>query len=195
LAAEEGFSAAFFIKRFWSSTVARSMTRRLLTFTGADRPGLIAAIARVLSDLGADIEDVSMTRLSGNFALMLLARGGDLHNADEKLHEIAAKLGLHCHIDDAVEEVAPARANLFVSVVGPNKVGIVATIAETLAKHGANIVEMATRLLEKTEVPVYLVRLEAQADCNLVALEQDLLEAARKIGVEARVEPIEAGEL
>ncbi len=171
------------------------MTRRLLTFTGADRPGLIAAIARVLANLGADIEDVSMTRLSGNFALMLLARGGDPEKLECELRRISEELGLRCHIDEAVEESNRQEPNMFVSAVGPNRVGIVATIAEVLARHGVNIVEMTTQLIEKTEVPIYLVRLEGRADCDLIAVEQELVAAGQSVGVEVRVEQIESEEL
>jgi glycine cleavage system transcriptional repressor len=171
------------------------MNRYLLTFTGADRPGLIAAIARELANLGADIEDVSMTRLSGNFALMFLARGCDRAQLETHLSALADRLGLRCHIDDAVEDQDSVIPNLFVSAVGPNRVGIVATIAETLAAHGVNILEMTTHLMEKTDVPIYLVRLEGRGDCDVVALEEDLAAAAGKIGVDVRVERIESEEL
>lgn len=171
------------------------MKRFLLTFTGEDRPGLIAAIARALADLGADIEDVSMTRLSGNFALMLLARGAEKETLEETCRKLGNDLGLRCHVEDAVEETHHPKPNLFVSSVGPNRVGIVAALAEVLARHNVNIVEMTTHLIESPEVPVYLVRLEGVADCDFVALEQDLTEAARSIGVDVRVEPIEGEEL
>ncbi|MCX7625537.1 MAG: hypothetical protein N2Z21_04930 [Candidatus Sumerlaeaceae bacterium] len=171
------------------------MKRLLLTFTGEDRPGLIAAIARTLANLGADIEDVSMTRLSGNFALMLLARGAPKQKVEEACENLAKDLELRCHVEDAVEETVHQTSNLFVSSVGPNRVGIVATLAEVLAQHNVNIVEMTTHLIESTDVPVYLVRLEGVADCDLVELEHDLTEAARTIGVDVRVEPIEGEEL
>ncbi|MGB9691178.1 MAG: glycine cleavage system protein R, partial [Candidatus Sumerlaeaceae bacterium] len=157
------------------------MMRRLLTFTGVDRPGLIAAIARMLANLGADIEDVSMSRLSGNFALMLLARGGSPDELERETQKLGRELGLRCHIDEAVEESDSPEPNIFVSAVGPNRVGIVAAIAEVLARHGVNIVEMATQLIEKTEIPIYLVRLEGCADCDLVALEQDLVAAGKSV--------------
>jgi glycine cleavage system transcriptional repressor len=172
-----------------------TMTRRLLTFTGVDRPGLIAAIARMLANLGADIEDISMTRLSGNFALMLLERGADTSQLAIACESLAQQLGLRCHIDEAVEESEHREPNIFVSAVGPNRVGIVATIAEVLARHGVNIVEMTTHLLERTTVPVYLVRLEAVADCDLLELEQELAAAGKEIGVEVRLEQIESEEL
>ncbi len=171
------------------------MKRYLLTFTGADRPGLIAAIARRLAELGADIEDISMTRLSGNFALMLLARGPQREVLENAMTEVASHLELHCHVDEAVEKAQEVPPNVFVSAVGPNRIGIVATIAQALADHGVNITEMTTHLLETAQVPVYLVRLEGRAECDLVALEQDLSEAARAIGVEVRVEPVESEEL
>ncbi|OPZ10224.1 MAG: hypothetical protein BWZ10_02437 [candidate division BRC1 bacterium ADurb.BinA364] len=81
------------------------------------------------------------------------------------------------------------------SVIGPNRIGIVATISGVMAAHGANIQEMTTQLLEKTEEPVYFIRIEARVDNNTEALEADLREAARKVGVEIRLEPLEDAEL
>lgn len=171
------------------------MKRYILTFTGADRPGLIAAIATVLAEEGVDIEDVSMTQLSGNFALIMLARGGEETRLRERIGATAAELGLHWDLEPAVEEVEHMKPNLFVSAVGPNRVGIVATLATTLARHNANILEMTTRLLDRTSVPVYLVRIEAFVPEAIETLEMDLHNAAREIGVEIRVEPISIEEL
>ncbi len=169
--------------------------RWLLTVTGPDRPGLIAAVSKVLAEEGSDIEDVSMTRLSGNFAMIFLARGGDEARARERLEGIARNLGLAIHFQPSAPAVADAPSNLFVSVIGPNRIGIVATISGVMAAHGANIQEMTTQLLEKTEEPVYFIRIEARVDNNTEALEADLREAARKVGVEIRLEPLEDAEL
>lgn len=171
------------------------MNRRLLTFVGPDRPGLVAAIARALANEGADIEDVSMTRLSGNFALMLLARGGDSLRIEKRLRAVASQLGLHVHFDEAVESGELDVPNVFVSAVGPNRLGIVATIAEVLARHNVNILEMTTHLIDRTTPPTYLVRLEAKAPGDLITVEQDLVAAGKAVGVDVRVERIEAEEL
>jgi len=65
------------------------MPRRLLTVTGPDRPGLIAAISGIMAAGNADLEDISMTRLSGNFAMIVVARGGEEQALRERLLERA----------------------------------------------------------------------------------------------------------
>jgi glycine cleavage system transcriptional repressor len=168
----------------------------LLTVTGPDRPGIIAAISGVLAAEGVDIEDVSMTRLSGNFAMMLLARGGARESIRQRLEEAAASVGVKIHLEEsAAPEAVPEEANVFVSAAGPNRVGIVAALSQLLAAQGANIHEMTTRLLHKTRVPVYLVRIEARFDGDWNALRDALTEAGRTMGVEVRLDPLERADL
>jgi glycine cleavage system transcriptional repressor len=165
--------------------------RWIITVTGSDRPGLVAAISSVLAEQGADIEDVTMTRLSGNFATILLARGGVLQDLDQKLQNVGKRLNLNIHTEPAFEVAEEPEPNYYISAVGPNRVGIVAAISGILAKHQVNITEMSTRLLSRTEVPVYMVRIEAITARDTKALEDDLLRAAQQTGVELRCEPLE----
>ena len=167
------------------------MPRRLITVTGPDRPGLIAAISRVLADEGADLEDVSMTRLEGNFAMILVCRGGQELPLRERLHKKAAEAGLHIHVENSVEHVEEIPPNAFVSAIGPNRIGIVAAISETLARHKVNIVEMATQLLEKTATPVYVVRIEAVVPGSFEPVRADLEKIAKQLEIEIRLEALE----
>lgn len=168
----------------------------LVTVTGPDRPGIIAAISGVLAAEGVDIEDVSMTRLSGNFAMMLLARGGGRETIRQRLEEAAASVGVKIHLEESATPAAVSEeANVFVSAAGPNRVGIVAGLSQLLAAHGANIHEMTTRLLHKTRVPVYLVRIEARFNGDWNALQSALTEAGRTMGVEVRLDPLERADL
>jgi len=170
--------------------------RRLLTVTGPDRPGIIAAISGVLAEGGVDIEDVSMSRLSGNFAMMLVARGGDEAALRARLEAVGRALGLLVHLAPSTEGAEEPEPNGFVFAAGPNRVGIVARLSKTLADHGANITEMSTRLLEKTAVPVYLVRIEATiAPEAWDALARDLEAAGRDLEAEVRLEALERTDL
>ncbi len=45
-----------------------------VTVLGHDRPGIIADVTGVLADLGGNLEDSSMTRLRGHFAMTLVVR-------------------------------------------------------------------------------------------------------------------------
>ena len=172
-----------------------ALPRWLLTVTGPDRPGIIAAISRVFANESVDIEDITMTRLSGNFAMILLARGGAYTPLESQLSVAAAELGMSVHLTPASKVVGEPEANGFVSAVGPNRVGIVAELSRIFAAHGANIVEMSTRLLERTEVPVYLVRVEVFVPSGWDALAADLESAGTKLGVELRFEAAERVDL
>jgi glycine cleavage system transcriptional repressor len=53
------------------------MLRFAVSVFGRDRPGIVAAVTRVLADAGCNLEDTSMTILRGHFAMMLVISGGD----------------------------------------------------------------------------------------------------------------------
>ncbi|MGI8908076.1 MAG: glycine cleavage system protein R [Candidatus Sumerlaeaceae bacterium] len=171
---------------------SQRLARRIVTVTGPDRPGLVAAVSRVFADEDVDLEDVSMTRLSGNFTTMLLARGGDESRLRMRLEEIATKFGLHIHLEAAVEHEDEPEPDIYVSASGPNRTGIVAALSQTLASHNVNILEMTTRLLDRTKVPVYMVRIEAAIGAaNPDALRADLELIGRELGIEVRLEAVE----
>jgi glycine cleavage system transcriptional repressor len=171
-------------------TTLNKSIRRLITVTGPDRPGIVAAISERLAAEGADIEDISMTRLSGNFAMMMLVRGGAPGKLDAIREKMSSSLGMFIHIEPAVETAAEPEANVYVSASGPNRIGIVATLSKLLATSGANITEMTTRLLRHTAVPVYLVRIEATTSADLETLKSELAAAGDELGVEVRLESI-----
>ncbi|MFL6295779.1 MAG: glycine cleavage system protein R, partial [Actinomycetes bacterium] len=51
------------------------MARFAVSVFGRDRPGIVAAVSRVLADAGCNLEDTSMTILRGHFAMMLVVAG------------------------------------------------------------------------------------------------------------------------
>ncbi len=46
----------------------------LLSAVGKDKPGIVAAVSAVLFQAGCNIEDSTMARLGGDFAIMLMLR-------------------------------------------------------------------------------------------------------------------------
>ena len=169
--------------------------RWLLTVTGPDRPGIIAAIAEVFAREGADLEDASMTRLSGNFAMILQASGGTEGGLRAGVERAAGDLGMFVHLERAPRAVDDEQPNYFVSAAGPNRVGIVSTLSGILARHGVNITEMSTRLLGRTKVPVYLVRIECGCAGGWDAVAAELERAGEELGVEVRAEALESTDM
>jgi glycine cleavage system transcriptional repressor len=51
------------------------MSRFSVMMFGPDRPGIVAAVARVLADVGCNLEESSVAILQGHAALMLVVSG------------------------------------------------------------------------------------------------------------------------
>jgi glycine cleavage system transcriptional repressor len=163
---------------------------------GADRPGIVAAVSRVLLDHGCNLEDTSMSRLHGEFVMMLVVNGPATADAlTAALEPVAAELDLLVavrEIDPAAVTAAPARPHI-VSVYGADHPGIVHGVAELLARHGVNITDVTTRLLDPHGTPVYLMVLEVDVPEHLEAdvLGAELDTLARQLGVDASMHAAE----
>jgi glycine cleavage system transcriptional repressor len=166
----------------------------LITAAGPDRPGMAHAVAALLSEAGCNIEDTTMTRLSGEFAMILVVSPPDELSAEQLARllaplEASHGLFLSCRdIGPEEEEVERFGARHIVSVYGPEARGLVARITQVLAEHGVNISDVQTRVASGGALYVMILEIEVpQFDESDVALEAELklaLEhAAREIGV------------
>ena len=81
----------------------------LLTTSGPDRPGIVAAVTGVLLDCDCNIEDSQMSRLGPDFACMLMIRmpeGMVSQQLEERLASHVTELGLRLHAQDLRPEEA-----------------------------------------------------------------------------------------
>ncbi|CCC81205.1 ACT domain-containing protein [Thermoproteus tenax] len=77
-----------------------------------------------------------------------------------------------------------------VSVLGADRVGIVAGIANVLARHNANIVDIAQTVIRDIFSMIMLVDI-SKADVDIARLRQELEEAAKGLGVIVAVHHID----
>lgn len=167
-----------------------------MTAIGADRPGIVAALAEALRDLGGNLEDISSTILRGHFAMMLVVdapEGVSPEAVREALARAAAPLGVSVEVRD-VEEGGPAPAATHVlTVSGADRPGIVARMARLLADRGGDITDLSCRRTEDDR-PVYVmvaeVALPPAADPEEVA--REVAAAAAELSVDASLRPIAA---
>ena len=166
---------------------------------GADRPGIVAAVTRVLFDHGCNLEDTSMSILRGHFAMMLVVavpEGVEAATLEAALGPAAAELDLVVaarDIDDSVPE-SPEGESWTLSVYGADKPGIVQTVAAKLAELGVNIVDLTTRVIGDDERPVYamIVDLTLPAALDADRLRGELQSLAAALGVELSLHPSDA---
>ena len=76
--------------------------------------------------------------------------------------------------------------NAIITVVGSDKVGIVAQVTSFLAEHSANIVDITQSILSGNFVMMLLVSLD-KADLTIDSFRDKMLELGKDIGVEINV--------
>lgn len=167
--------------------------------TGLDRPGIVAAVTGALYDQGCNLEDCSMTILSGHFAMMLLVKGPDGVSAESleaALKDAGEPLGLTLAVREVGDEALGAEIEgepYMVTAYGADRPGIVHQVSELLAREGVNITDLETKVLGPDDDPVYAMHLEVVAPDGLDVerLREHLQGAARELGVDASLHPIE----
>lgn len=182
------------------------MTHRwIITALGKDRPGIVAGVAKVLYGLGCNLEDSAMTRLEGEFAIMLIFESPPrvtvtaLRRAFEPLRR---RLRLTVHLKPLTKPEAstpPRRGKAYlISVYGADRPGIVFRVAEGLANAGINITDVETHRSEQpmsaTRPPLYMMLLEVEVPQRLsvAVLQRKLERLARSLGVEVSLRPVGA---
>lgn len=170
------------------------MTDQMIAVTvlGDDRPGIVADVTGALAGLHGNLEDSTMTLLRGHFAMVLLIRTGASAEAVEAaLHPLTAdgSLVINARVlgETALHRsVGPIYA---LRVHGADRPGIVAEITGVVARHGANIVDLGTRLGEG--LYVLTAELQLADEASAVGLGADLQSAAAELGVEVHLSPID----
>lgn len=170
----------------------------VLSALGRDRPGIVAAVTRVLYDLGCNIEDSSMTQLGGNFAMLLIVQAPEGRNAGDLvagLEPVARSMGLTIHADPASGDRGAHEGEgeqYVISVYGADHLGIVWSVADRLAALNVNITDVSTRLVPGTP-PLYVMLLEATAPPALPAaqLQQELAALAALVRCDITVKPLD----
>ncbi len=178
------------------------MDHLALSAIGRDRPGIVAAVTRVLLDHRVNIEDSQMTILRGHFTMTLilgLPDGTDRERLEQDLRDVTARLELEAVSLKEVETVEGEQAepSHIVTVYGSDHPGIVCATAEAIARHGYNITDLNTRLVGDAEGdPLYALMLEVAIPAGHdEELRSAMTDVGRQQNVEVTVRELEGDEL
>ena len=171
----------------------------MLSLTGRDRPGIVAAVTRVLLDHRLNLEDAEMAILRGHFAVMLvLAAPADVDEEAlrAELERVRATVPLETVSLTEVPALGapPTAATHSISVYGADHPGIVHGVAEALAGGDVNVLGLSTRVLgEDDGEPLYAMLLEVAlpAGVDPPDLERLLADVADRQGVDVSVRPVD----
>jgi glycine cleavage system transcriptional repressor len=166
----------------------------VLALTGRDRPGIVAAVTRVLLDRALNIEDAEMGILRGHFAVMLvLAAPDELDDAGLRadLERVREAIPLETVSLTEVPALGADRTepSHAISVYGADHPGIVHGVAEALAARGVNVVGLSTRVIGDLYVMLLEVALPSALD--EAGLEELLAHVAEEQGVDVSVRSVD----
>ena len=116
-----------------------------------------------------------MTRLSGQFAMILAVESPDLtaQELETRLSPLRSALGLQVHVSSAGDgtEAQNAPPRWILTAYGAERTGLLARLTGVLAAQGANVTDVQTRVASGGSVYVMLLELELPAPLEASALE------------------------
>lgn len=175
-----------------------------LSAVGRDQPGIVAALSKVFYENQCNLEDSSMTRLEGDFAVLLLIslpEGKSAGALRKSVEPVAQKWGLTFSMRELSEEEASAGASTALPytlvVYGVDHPGIVYRVAQTASDDKVNITDLRTHVTTSPQGPLYSLVMEVEIP-NAAVVEDfgKKLEALKKeLKVEMTLKAVEAEEL
>ena len=119
-------------------------TSYIITFIGEDRPGLVEQLSSVIENNRGNWLESRLSQLGGKFTgLILVSLPDDSGTALEADLKALSSSGLSVRVTAIVGSAvsAPGR-DITLSVMGPDRLGIVREISRALADRQINVVEM-----------------------------------------------------
>jgi len=178
----------------------------IATALGKDRPGIVAQVTKILYKLGCNLEDSAMTRLGGEFAIMVAFSSPATVSraAIERAFKPLARLRLVTHLKPlSRDEITAGAAGspYLLTVYGADRPGIVYRVSELLAELRVNITDVSTHRTTPSaraaSQPLYLMLLELELPKGLATrdVERHLHKLASELGVEVSLRSAEASVL
>lgn len=162
----------------------------ILTVIGRDRPGLVEALAQLVSSHGGNWLESRMAHLEGQFAGLLRVRVPQIAVAGlrDALLELDAE-GIRILLSEsATSALDSANRRVFLELVGQDRPGIVREISAALAVRGINVEDFESRC---TNAPMSGETLfHARAELNVPETEtlEEVRATLERIGNELMVD-------
>ncbi len=172
----------------------------ILSTIGRDRPGLVADLAQLVYDAGANLDDSRMTILGNEFAAILLCSGDapDLQRTlSDGVRRLEQESGLTVLLRPLEGEPrppipAPGTRLFRIRTEGEDRAGIVAGICRVLADQRVNIADLSSESLPSPSgSALYRMTILAEVPekLDVPELSKALDETGQAIGVDVSLEP------
>lgn len=120
-------------------------THVLISFFSDDRPGVIEELSAAIEAAGGNWLDSQLSRLGGRFAGVLRASCPKARKAELQASlDALMGAGITATITDAGQQPAVSHAQRRLSVLGPDRPGIVHELTRALHAAGFNVLQLET---------------------------------------------------
>lgn len=168
------------------------MKKVIVSVLGHDRPGVIAAVAKVLFENGCNIEDVSQTILQTEFAGVFIASVPDSVRPDDlqaKLGKTLDAMGLSVLLRQMASAgiwQAPPSEPFVITTFGPDRPGLVAGVTELLARFRVNISNLKAvfRGGDNPSANTMIYEVDIPSDINQNLFREALFERGRELNLD-----------
>ena len=173
------------------------MKKMIISVLGKDRPGIIAAVTRILFEQDCNIENVSQTILQNEFSgIFIVGVPKALSEADLHRHLDAglSPMGLHVYekrlSTDNGSQTAVDSEPFVVVTKGPDRKGLVASITAIMAAHRVNVTNLQAVFKggDDPNANIMIYEVDIPSDANHQALRRDLREKALALSLDISIQ-------
>jgi glycine cleavage system transcriptional repressor len=170
--------------------------RYVLCLTAADRPGILAAVATALAELGGDIDEISHSVVKNFFAIILAAdfpEGHDPKVIVGHVEGVCRPFGVAVILKDpdreAIQPLSTAAGDNYVlTITGRDAPGIVARISGCLAREGIDIVNLHGSRRDDGRSFELVFELGVPAGVDGATLQAELEQVGASLGLSVRLQ-------
>jgi len=173
-----------------------AMKKFIITVLGQDRPGIIAAVSKVLLELDYNIEEVSQTILQDQFSCFFIVAGPERISSAQlvKALEEGVSFNLFFQVREFEKQAGLGRERacepFVVTTRGPDRKGLVAGITAVFAAFEVNVAQLRAVFRGGDEplnnTMIYEVDIPSSVDQK--ELRRALSERARELNLEISIQ-------
>ncbi len=173
------------------------MNKVVISVLGPDRPGIIAAVAKMLVEKDGNIENVSQTILQSEFSgifIVALPSQVSIEELEAFLKEGLAPLDHHVFVKPLETGKAPFRMEksepFVITTRGPDRKGLVAAITEIIARYGVNVTNLQA-VFKGGDDPnnnIMIYEVDIPADIDQTAFYTDLRNKAAELSLQISIQ-------
>ena len=164
----------------------------VITFVGADRPGIVQDMSQRVTARGGNWLESQMTRLAGKFAGVARVSVPDTVFAG-LVQDLESMPGISVMLEAPTQSPEDLQALSFVlSIIGPDRPGILSEVSGALLGKGVNVVELETRVgpapMTGDQTFFAEAKILVPASVSMTVLQDQLNEIADALALDIRLE-------